>query len=58
MEYEVTLMTTRGRPATAPVIAYFEELPDRGDYELLCMRNGEREATLFISDDAVYRDGL
>ena len=58
MAYEVALTTTRTRPATVPVIAYFEELPNRGEFELLCMRDGECEASLFISDDAVFREGL
>ena len=58
MDYEVALMTTRTRPATVPVVAYFEELPNRGEFELLCMRDGGCEARLYISDDAVFRDGL
>ena len=58
MEYEVAFTTTCTRPATVPVVAYFEELPNRGDYELLCMRDGECKVRLSISDDAVFREGL
>ena len=58
MSYEVALMTTRTRTATVPVVAYSEEWPNRGVIEQLCIRVGECEARLLISDDAVYREGL
>ena len=58
MAYEVAQTTTRTRLATVPVVAYFKELPHRGDFELLCIRDGECEARLYISDDAVFREGL
>ena len=57
MDYEVALMTTRTRPATVPVVAYFESYPNEAIMNY-CACGTENAKPDYISDDAVFREGL